>query len=211
MDDDGAITLSADPPSAGTKLTATLTDDDGIKSSPAVAWSWESSPNGTSTWTEIAGETTNSYTPGTDDIGDYLRVTATYDDDHGQGQTAQKVSQAVLTAPPTNLNPEFASNADTTRSVAENTPAGQNIGDPVAATHGDGKGRLVYSLSGTDDASFDIDTSTGQLKTKTVFDYENDSRSYTITVSVRDGMDDYSNADTAEDDTIEVTINLTDT
>ena len=116
----------------------------------------------------------------------------------------------MLTAPPTNQNPIFADNA-TIRSVAENTPAGQNIGDPVAATHGDSKGRLVYSLSGTDDASFDIDTSTGQLKTKTIFDYETDTKtSYTVTISVSDGMDSYSNADTAEDDTIEVTIKVTD-
>ena len=210
-DDDGKITFSADPPSAGTTLTATLNDDDGVKTTPAVTWKWESSPNGTHTWTVISGETTNAYTPGTDDVGDYLRVTATYDDDHRQDQTAQKVSQAVLTAPPTNLNPDFASNADTTLNVAENTRAGQNIGDPYTATHGDSKGTLVYSLGGTDDASFDIDTSTGQLKTKTIFDYETDTKtSYTVTVSVTDGMDDYSNTDTVIDGTITVTINVTD-
>ena len=210
-DDPGTITFSADPPSAGTTLTATLKDDDGVKSTSAVTWAWDSSPNGTGTWTTIVGETTKAYTPGTDDVGDYLRVTATYDDDHRQDQTAQKVSQAVLTAPPTNLNPDFASNADTTLNVAENTRAGQNIGDPYTATRGDSKGTLVYSLGGPDDASFDLDTSTGQLKTKTIFDYETDTKtSYTVTISVTDGMDDYSNTDTAIDGTITVTINVTD-
>ena len=34
--------------------------------------------------------------------------------------------------------------------------------------------------------------------------------SYTVTVSVSDGMDDYSNTDTAEDANIEVTISVTD-
>ena len=208
VDDDGAITLPADPPSAGTKLTARLTDDDGIKPTPAVTWKWESSPNGTSTWTEISGETTNSYTPGTDDVGDYLRVTATYADDHSQSQTAQKVSQAVLTAPATNLQPSF-SDAWANRSVAENTDAGQNIGAPVAATHADSVGTLVYSLSGTDASSFDIVASTGQIKTKTMFDYETDTRSYTVTVSVTDGLDDYSTTDSAVDSTITVTINVT--
>ena len=210
VDDDGAITLSADPPSAGTTLTAILTDDDGIKATPAVTWKWESSPNGTSSWTPISGEATNSYTPGTDDVDDYLRVTATYDDEEGSGKTAEKVSQKVLTAPPTNLQPSFT-DASTTRSVAENTRASQNIGAPVSATHSDSVGRLVYSLGGTDAASFDIVASTGQLKTKTVFDYETDTKTrYTVTVSVSDGMDDYSNTDTAVDDTISVTISITD-
>ena len=209
-DDPGTITISADHPSAGTTLTATLTDDDGIKATPAVTWKWESSPNGTSSWTPISGETTNSYTPGTDDVDDYLRVTATYDDEEGSGKTAEKVSQKVLTAPPTNLQPSFT-DASTTRSVPENTRASQNIGAPVSATHSDSVGRLVYSLGGTDAASFDLVASTGQLKTKTIFDYETDTKtSYTVTVSVSDGMDDYSNTDTVVDDTITVTINVTD-
>ena len=209
VDDLGTIRFLSDPPSAGTTLTATLDDDDGVKSSPAATWKWESSPNGTDTWTVITDETTNRYTPGTDDVGDYLRVTATYEDKFGSGKTASKVSQAVLTAPTTNLNPKFDSNASTTRSVAENTPAGRNIGDPYTASHGDRKGTLVYSLDTADATNFDIDSSTGQLKTKTVFDYENDTLSYTVTVSVRDGMDDYSNADSAVDHTIAVTINVT--
>ena len=50
-----------------------------------------------------------------------------------------------VAAPPTNLQPAFATETDT-RSVAENTPAGTNIGDPVAATHADSKGTLEYSL-----------------------------------------------------------------
>ena len=212
VDEDGTITFSLDPPSVGTKLTATLTDDDGVKTSPAVTWVWESSPNGTGTWTVISGETTGSYTPGTDDVDDYLRVTATYDDEEGSGKTAEKVSQKVLTAPPTNLQPSFT-DASTTRSVPENTRASQNIGAPVSATHSDSVGRLVYSLGGTDAASFDIVASTGQLKTKTktIFDYETDTKtSYTVTVSVSDGMDDYSNTDTVVDDTISVTISITD-
>ena len=208
-DDPGTITFSSDSPSAGTTLTATLDDDDGVKTTPAVTWLWESSPNGTDTWTTITGETTNSYTPGTDDVGKYLRVTASYDDDEGSGKTAQKVSQAVLNAPPTNQNPSFRGNAATTLSVAENTPAGVNIGDPYTATQTDSKGTLVYSLGGTDASSFNIDTATGQLKTKTVFNFEAPPTSYTVTVSVSDEMDDYSNADTVIDATITVTIEVT--
>ncbi len=155
-DDPGVITLSTDPPSAGT----TLTDDDGVKTDVAVVWKWERSPDGANNWTVITDAITDSYTPGTDDIGDQLRVTATYDDEYGSGKTAEKVSDAVLTAPPTNLQPDFADSI-TDRSVDENTAAGQNIGDPVAATHADSKGTLVYSLDASGDAKFDIDSSTG--------------------------------------------------
>ena len=58
----------------------------------------------------------------------------------------------------------FSDGESTTRSVAENTAANQNIGTAVTAT-GAG-GTLTYSLTGTDATSFDIDTGTGQLKTK---------------------------------------------
>ena len=208
QDDDGSITLSSDPPSAGTTVTATLEDQDGVKAGVAVTWLWEISSD-QNTWTPISDATTNSYTPGTDDIGDYLRVTATYEDELDAGKTAQTKSGAILTAPPTNLQPSFT-DPTATRTVAENTPAGQPIGEPVAAAHLDSVGTLTYSLGGTDASSFDIDSSTGQLKTKGVFNYEIDSTSYFVTVSVGDSLDDYSHADAVEDSSIGVTITVTD-
>ena len=208
-DEQGVIALSTDPPSAGTVVTATLTDDDGVKTTPAVTWKWQSSSDQTN-WMVIDGETTNTYRPDTEDIGDYLQVTATYQDQlSSSDKTAEVVSGAVLTAQPTNLQPDFA-DPTTTRSVEENTAAGQNIGDPVAATHADSKGTLVYSLDTAGDADFDIDSSTGQLKTEAALDYEDATRSYTVTVSVSDGMNDYSITDTVVDASIEVTINVED-
>ena len=88
-----------------------------------------------------------------------------------------------------------------TREVAENTVAGQNIGGPVAATDQDAGDTLTYTLGGTDAAAFDIDASTGQLKTKAPLDYETKS-SYAVTVSVRD------NDDPLQDDSISVTITI---
>ena len=208
QDDDGSITLSSDPPSAGTTVTATLEDQDGVKAGVAVTWLWEISSD-QNTWTPISDATTNSYTPGTDDIGDYLRVTATYADELGAGKTAQTESAAILSAPPTNLQPSFT-DPTATRTVAENTPAGQPIGEPVAAAHLDTVGTLTYSLGGNDAASFDLDTSSGQLKTKVVFDFETDATSYSVTVSVGDSLDDYSHADAVEDSSIGVTITVTD-
>ena len=58
------------------------------------------------------------------------------------------------------------------RSVDENTPAGEDIGAPVAASDDDDD-PLTYSLdSSTDADSFSIDAASGQLQTKAPLDYE---------------------------------------
>ena len=104
-----------------------------------------------------------------------------------------------VTAVGENLPPEFPS-AATTREVAENTVAGEDIGAPVAASDAD-DATLTYTLSGTDAASFDIARATGQLKTKADLDYETKT-SYDVTVTATDGD--------AASDSIEVAINVTD-
>ena len=80
----------------------------------------------------------------------------------------------------TNQAPQFASST-MTRSVAENTEAGMNIGVRVTATDNDGN-TITYTLGGTDAGHFDIDAATGQLKTSGALDYESKS-SYTVTVT----------------------------
>ena len=89
---------------------------------------------------------------------------------------------------------------DTVRAIAENAVAGTNIGDPVTATDQDANDTLTYTLGGTDAASFSIDSTTGQLKTKESLDFETKSN-YTVTLTVSDGV---------ATDTIAVTINVTD-
>ena len=88
-----------------------------------------------------------------------------------------------VTAVDENRPPEFPS-AATTREVAENTVAGVDIGAPVAANDAD-DAALTYTLSGTDAASFDIDGTTGQLRTKASLDFETKS-SYTVMVTATD-------------------------
>ncbi|MCG9130099.1 cadherin repeat domain-containing protein, partial [Candidatus Poribacteria bacterium] len=99
-----------------------------------------------------------------------------------------------------NTAPSFASDS-TTRSVAENTGSGVNIGDAVSATDPDTDDTLEYTLSGTDASSFDIGSTNGQLRTKAALDYETKT-SYSVTVSVSDGK--------GGTDSITVTINVTD-
>ena len=85
--------------------------------------------------------------------------------------------------------------------MAENTPAGHDIGVPVAATDPDEGETLSYSLSGTDAASFHIDAGSGQLRTRDPLDHEAMS-SYSVTVRVED--------DQGVTAVIEVTITVTD-
>ena len=100
-----------------------------------------------------------------------------------------------------NSAPSFTEGDSTTRSVAENTAAATDIGTAVAATDADAANTLTYSLGGTDAASFDIDTGTGQLKTKVALDHET-KPSYDVTVAVADGQ--------GGSDSITVTIAVTD-
>ena len=112
-------------------MTANLDDPDGDVSS--TTWSWESSSDQTD-WSPISGAEAAAYTPVGDDVGDHLRVTATYTDRRGAGKTAQAVStNEVQAAPLTNDPPAFsAETAD--RTIPENTAADTDIGNPVTAT-----------------------------------------------------------------------------
>ena len=129
------------------------------------------------------------------------------------GVIAGSPAQATLTitrdgSALSNRPPAFTEGASTTRSVSENTAAGASIGLPVRATDPNGD-RLTYSLSGTDAASFGIVASSGQLQTRSALNYET-KNSYALTMSVRDGKDTLGNADSRTDDTIRVSINVTD-
>ena len=100
-----------------------------------------------------------------------------------------------------NVAPVFTEGATATRTIAENTIAGTNIGSPIGATDANVDDTLIYTLSGTDAASFDIVDSTGQLQTKAALDFET-TTSYSVTITVSDGKNGT--------DTIDVTINVTD-
>ena len=97
-----------------------------------------------------------------------------------------------------------------TRGVAENSPAGTNVGSPVKATDPDGDA-LTYTMGGTDAAKFQIATTTGQitLKAGTNLDYEAKT-TYSVNLEVSDGKNKNGKADTSTDATTRVTIKVTD-
>ena len=100
-----------------------------------------------------------------------------------------------------NTAPSFAS-AAATRSFPENTSSGQGVGAPVAATDADGD-ELTYTLGGADAASFDIDSETGKIKTRSGVSYDYEVKaSYAVTVQATDPL--------GASGSIAVTIDVTD-
>ena len=115
-----------------------------------------------------------------------------------------------------NHAPQFDSPPPTLK-VAENTAAGEDIGDAVSATDPDNTTEspntdmLTYGLTGTDAASFDIDTTIGQIRTKAELDHES-KETYSVTVTVSDGREDAGGDEQTPvvDATINVTVTVTD-
>ena len=182
VEEDGTLALSSVQPQVGSALTATLQDPDGGVTSEA--WTWEKSTD-KSSWAAISGAEAGTYTPAAADEDNYLRVKAAYTDELGPGKSAQAVSErTVRIAPPSNTAPTFNERSPATRTVVENTPPGENIGRPVAATDPESD-PLTYTLSGTDASSFSIQADTGQLLTKAPLDREVKAN-YAVTVTARD-------------------------
>ena len=196
---------------AQTRFRAELTDDDGVSGS--ITWQWARSSN-RSSWADIKDANSSSYPAKTEDVDNYLRVTASYEDRRGSGKTASAMlTTPVGDTPPTQNNaPEFTETPPITRSVGQGTSAGRSIGAPVRATDPDPGDVLTYSLeSGQGANKFDIDPATGQLRTKEVLDYDPQGQNeYTVVVVVHDGFDQsYSSPSTADDASITVTITVT--
>ncbi len=157
------------------------------------------------TFAVTAGGGTLSVTSTTTDANGRAESTLTLGNTAGTNTvrvSVQGISQAAIftaVATTTNTAPTFTEGTNTTRTIAENTATGVNIGTAIAATDADNDS-LTYTLSGTDAAAFNIDSTTGQLKTRAALDYETKS-TYTVTITVSDGN---------LTDTITVTINVTD-
>ena len=128
-------------------------------------------------------------------VGTTYNVTVVADDT--KDRTTIEVTITATAAPPN--NPPVFSAATTTRSVPAGSPAGTSIGTPVAATDADSGDTLTYSLEGQDAASFNINSTTGQLLTISGVTLTA-GEVYTVTVAA---------SDTKTSATITVTITVT--
>ena len=199
IDEPGTVTLSQATPGVGSALRPTLDDPDGWVVLFKVQWSRADTADGAFTvlnFRYISSLRKASYTPGTADEGKFLKVTLFYIDrqcrvvnsynNQCRRMAAKTADNAVATAG-TNNAPVFSS-SNVSRSIAENTAAGQNVGAVVTATDADAGDTLGYTLGGADAASFDFVESSGQIRTKSGVTYDFEAKSsYTVTVTASDG------------------------
>ena len=186
IDEPGTLILSTTTPSVGEELTAVLSDPDGSVTNEV--WRWQRAQDADSpAWVDISGADSDSYTVADVDGGKLLRAVVSYTDGHGAGKSAESASSAVDAL---NRAPSFPSDT-TSRSVLENTAAGQPVGDPLIVTDPD-RDPLTVSLSG-DSNPFDFDksgegaTTTVQLRVSATADLDYEVRSsYMVVVSAVD-------------------------
>ena len=182
---------------AGTNIGAPVsaTDSDNDKLTYSLSGTDAASFDIDSTTGQL--QTTAVFISGTQSV---YAVTVTANDGNGGSASVDvtvTATRKIQQVP--NSAPVFTDGNSTTRTIDENTAAGENIGTPVAATDANTSDTLTYTLGGTDAASFSIDSTTGQLQTSAALNYETKT-SYTVTVSVSD--------DNGGSDSITVTINV---
>ena len=174
-------------PIVNSTTTASLNDPDGFVPEE-VSWRWATSTDQVN-WNDIAGATSTDYVPSTDDVGYYLRATASYIDGFGSStETESAVAEWPVAVEGTVFGTPYFASATTTRAVDENAASGTPVGAAVTATDRNGD-VLDYKLTGTDEASFSIDASSGQISVgdETTLDYET-RKSYSVVVTADDGQ-----------------------
>ena len=190
MPEAGEIEVAPSQPRVGTALTATLTDSDGVVTSPTWEWRrlisatcptpldppWKPTPD----TTLIKDAESATYTPVSDDDGYCLWVEASYLDTQytdlmdGFDKSVPFVLMGKVQGPTTNRPPMF-DGTTAMRYVPEKSAMGVNVGSPVVAKDSD---MLIYTLSGADAGLFtmaaasadddvtDVDESKGQIQVK---------------------------------------------
>ena len=207
-DGDGALTANdptATPPEmpvmqfqVDAVLTATASDGDITNATQTftadvtdevsnVTWRWYRGGS------VISGETANTYTVTTADVGSRIRVVATYRvGDSTTQENASLTSDYPVLAKRLGDN-ELEFDPDTVSREVDEGDKGMMVGAPVTAMGN--HGAVNYALAGTDAAKFKIDRKTGQITTNVDLDYEADAAT--------DNCD-------GNDDECEVTVTATD-
>ena len=181
IEETGSLTLGAQRGVNGELLEATLTDPDIVSTQ---TWKWQRSSSTAGPWADIASTNASSYTPGADDVNQYLRAHVTYTDGSGTDEVTLTAATSYRTANDSSTNeppvpPDPLPQID---DVPENARAGRNV-VRVVFTDPESE-RLIYSL---DSDEFAINSSTGQITVKQgdALDYETNP-SYSVDVIAAD-------------------------
>ena len=136
--------------------------------------------------------------------------------DEGEGKWSESGKGSTFAAQPVNSPPEFDDDAVSTISIAENSQPGTVVGAAFTASDSDPQDDLIYSLAGVDSGLFSVDDSSGQVSVGpgSTLDHEVPSDSdgnnvYELTLQVTDGRNEKGDPDTSIDDSIDVTIRIT--
>ena len=242
VEEDGVISMSGVQPKEMIGLTATLADDDEVVVTlpNEPKWQWATSTSPTGPWNDIDEDgargtgLSHTFTPTENDVGSLLQATVTYMDGMGEDDldtdedesldkavfTFDEENRRVLMMDYENTPPMFKTAGgetlpDTSRNIAENSPAGTLIGKVLATDIGeDGMEELLtYSLAADPDGDADVDSFTidpreGEIKVAEGADLNHeDQDSYSFTVRAADPSHTETNESMG---TIVVTINIVD-
>ena len=196
MDETGKVTFSVRQPKVAEPLTATLNDDDVGTAPSALSWKWY---KGSSL---IPNENNGDYAPAVGDVSNRLKAEATYRDSDGVEEKVSATTPFVVIESTDNSNQAPTLDGEGSISVPEDTLPNKSIGKRYKATDSNSNDTPSYSLDGTDQASFTIHPTNGQITTKAKLDYETNP-SYTVDVQATDRRGQDSTA-------LTVTITITD-
>ena len=200
VDEREVLVLSHRTPLIGEEFTAAFEEGtgDNVDNVQPPTWAWARSAMGSSSgWMPIIDATNATYEPTGDDRERYLRVTASYNDGHGQGRKTLSATSEFATAatrasntPPMFPDPLFTG-GQTGLSVRENAGARTVVGVAPQATDMQG-GTLSYSLavraSPAIRRSRSIPPRGRSGSPGAVLDHE-DQDTYSVTVTVVDEFD----------------------
>ena len=147
----------------------------------------EVSPDGIANWSDLVDDTESTATTYNDtglDPGTTRHYRVSAINEIGTSDASDSDDATTVANQP----PEFTGTS-TTVSVAENTPADQDIGSPATVSDADGDTpTFSFVTTGgvtTDYQHFDLDAASGQLETKDPLDHE-DKSSYVVSVQASD-------------------------
>ena len=218
VEEAGTITVGNPNPAVGTRVNFELSDPDGeiVTENPPIGFTWKIQFGAPGSWTDVHVTSNNNTSleyrvPEDEDlIGLQLRaVVDPYTDRRGAGKSAESKATAPVTADPiVNAPPRFTGAG--TQNIPE-TAANENVGIALTAKDRDND-TLTWGLEDTAASDlFEINPSTGQLRTAQALDFETGAGRLFLNVTIADGKDANGNADPLDADvTSTVTITITD-
>ena len=216
VEEAGSISVSNLNPAVGESVTFTISDPDGgivldqLPGSGGFAWVIQTLAQGGS-WQQLIHSNTGliSYTYVADEDETDLQLRAIvnpYTDRRGGGKSVESEATAAITPDPIpNAPPRIRTGS------AQNIPetgAGEDIGERVTATDRDND-TLTFAIgAGGDGALFEINPSTGQLRTVQPLDFETTTGLLLVPVNVSDGKDDQGTVETERVVDAETTVSI---